>query len=73
MKHDRVSKVGLNITLDPKKPHQRSSGCVRRDLEMSLQTALRHDFTQIPIGFSLPGFDKTGLIFHSIMEMLQNF
>ena len=47
LKRGRVSKGGLNITFNPKKSNPRSSGCLRHNLKMSRQTALRRDFARI--------------------------
>ena len=47
LKHGRISKGGLNITFNPKKSHPRSSGCLRENLKMLRQTALRYDFARI--------------------------
>ena len=44
LKHGRVSKEGLNITLKPKKSHPWSLGCLRDISNMSHHTALCRDF-----------------------------
>ena len=63
-KHGSVSKGGIRITLNPKKYHPRSSGCLRHNLKMSRQTAL------VVIS---PEYEKIFVNFHRIMEMSQNF
>ena len=68
LKNGRISKGGLNITLNPTKSHPRysresfhlpgSSGCLRDNLKMSRRTALRHDFARILEDFCYPASTK---------------
>jgi hypothetical protein len=46
VKHGLVSEVGLKITLNPKKSHGKSSGCLQHILKMSRRTALCRDFAE---------------------------
>ena len=67
LKHGRVSKEGLNITLKPKKVPSMVIGMSQGHFKYVASDRVMSRFNRITIGFLLPVSDKPGIISHQIM------